>query len=156
MKAKNALFWLVYVILCVWGQRLIPGVDFFAPGVLHSLQEERGGQTLWLTLAVLFIHEGTGTLVFGAALLWYTAVIVVYFIGRWLFDAGNILFVSLMGLVLGCVHFGLLTAMQSLQATPATRPDLLLESLIQALAFPLIWIVLRILRKDWVARGDTA
>ena len=150
MRAKNIAFWLFFLVAGVWAQRFLPGVDMLAPGILVSLQEKRFAQTLWLTLIAIFIQEGVGALNFGVAILWYVSVFIVYFIGRWLFEAENILFILLLGLCLGGVHFGLLSSMQILQGLSAGRASLPVESLLQVIVFPSAWWIVKYFRKPWV------
>ncbi len=155
MKAKNIVFWLLFLVAGIWAQRFVPGVDMLAPGVLVSLQERRTAQTLWLLLIMILIQEGVGTFAFGAALLWYVAMLVVYFAGRWMFEAENFLFISLLGLCLGAAHLAIINSMQILQELGEIRKNLPMESLIQAFVFPVIWLVVRQLRKEWAPHADT-
>ena len=149
MRAKNIAFWLFFFIAGIWAQRFLPGVDMLVPGILASLQEKRTAQTLWLTCAAICIQEGTGTLVFGVAILWYSAVFIVYYIGRWLFEVETLLFIFLLSLCLGGVYFGILSAMQILQGLFGSRPSLLMESLLQVIVFSPAWWIVKSLRKAW-------
>ena len=153
MRAKNIAFWLLFLAAGIWAQRFLPGVDMFAPGILASLQEKRPAQTLWLTIIAIFIQEGVGTLNFGVAIVWYLSVFIIYFIGRWLFEAENVLFIFLLSVCLGGVHFGLLSSMQILQGISVSRPSLPVESLLQVVVFLSAWWIVKRFRKPWVPHG---
>ena len=155
MNGKNVAFWLLYLVVGVWAQRFVPGVDMLAPGILVSLQEKRTTQTLWLLLILVLIQEGTGTFVFGAAILWYVSMLIIYFAGRWMFETENFLFISLLGLCFGGAHLVIVNAMQILQELGEIRRTLPLESLIQAFVFPLLWLAVRQLRKGWAFHATT-
>ena len=155
MNSKNAAFWLLYLVAGVWVQRFVPGVDVLAPGILVSLQEKRAAQTLWLLLILILIQEGAGSFAFGAAILWYTGMLILYFVGRWMFEAENFLFILLLGLCLGGAHLTLINAMQTLQELGEIRKNLPMESLVQIFVFPLVWLLVRHLRKGWAFHADT-
>mgnify|MGYP006283986987 CR=1 FL=1 len=133
------IWWLLFTIAAIWAQSFMPGIDFLAPAVIVCLQMERLKQALWLTVAFIILQEGMGTLAFGAGLLWYGALILLYFIGRWLFESKNILFVFFIGLSLGAWHFILLQIMGQLENLPILTDTLLTESALQAVAFTIEW-----------------
>ena len=54
----RAIFWWgTYTILAVWVQKVVPGVDFLAPGIVLSMQEEAGHRTLWLAFIWILLQE---------------------------------------------------------------------------------------------------
>ena len=120
-------------------QSLMPGVDFLAPGLILSLQENKPRHTVALGILWLLIQEGTGSLAFGTVILWYGVLIGIFFFGHWLFEARSFLFVVLLGGCLGVLHFGLMHVMTQLQDWQAPPGRVLMESVIQAVVFPIEW-----------------
>jgi hypothetical protein len=133
------IWWLLFTIAAIWAQSFMPGIDFLAPAIIVCLQMERLKQAIWLTVAFLILQEGMGTLAFGAGLLWYGALIMLYFIGRWLFESKNILFVFFIGISLGIWHFILLKIMGQLENLPISTDPLLRESALQVAVFTIEW-----------------
>lgn len=52
-KLTAVLWWGTYTIIGVWAQRVFPGVDFLAPGIVLSMQEE-GAAVLFGSLSFGF------------------------------------------------------------------------------------------------------
>jgi hypothetical protein len=147
-------FWILFTLLGVVCQRLAPGVDFLAPGLVICLQERRGTSVVWLTLAFILLQEGVGSLAFGSMLLWYLALLLFYGLGRWLFESRNILFVFFLGLVMAAFRVPLLRVMGSLQdLTPAPGP-LIIQGAVQTFVFVLEWRVAYFLYKRLVRYED--
>lgn len=134
-----AIFWLLYTILGVWAQRVLPGVDVFAPALLVCLQERRLTQFVWLTLAWTLLLEGMGNLPFGNLFLWYGGMLVFFVVGRWLFESRNLIFVFIIGIFMGLWHYVLTMLMADLQNLALDPHALLVESVTQAVIFPLFW-----------------
>ena len=132
------LWWLVFTLLAVWASRIVPGVDFFGPGLVLCLQEQRG-ETFWLAGLWLLLLEGMGTMSFGYALVWFGAIVLMFHGGRWLFETRSFLFMCLMGAVLGAAHYALSLGMLTLEDMTVPRHRLLMEGLAQALVFPMQW-----------------
>lgn len=139
MRPASITFWVVFTISGVWLQSWVPGVDFLAPGIILAMQEEKWTVPVWLGLIWLFIQEGTGSLAFGAGLLWYGVLAGLYFFGHWLFEARNVLFMFILGLCLGSMHFLLINIMALLQDWSVPLQRLLFESALQTLVFPVEW-----------------
>lgn len=139
MNASKAVFWAVFTLTGVWLQSFMPGVDFLAPGLILCLQEEKPRTTVVLGLLWLLIQEGTGSLAFGTAVLWYGVLAALFFLGHWLFEARNFVFMVILGGCLGVLHFGLMNVMTYLQDWLVSPGRVLLESLVQAVVFPLEW-----------------
>ena len=133
------LWWLAFTVLCIWGQSMLPGVDFFAPGMAVSLRWQKAGATIVLTLAWVAIQEGAGGLAFGYAILWYTVLISLLTVGRWLLDPGSLQFQALLGLALGLAHFFLLYLMAVLEMRAFPLLRVLGECLLQAVLYPVLW-----------------
>ena len=139
MNPARILFWIFFTLGGVWLESVIPGVDFLAPGLILAMQEETWSVPIWLGLAWLFVQEGTGSLAFGAGLLWYGGLAGLYFFGHWLFEARNFLFKFIVGLCLGVMHFVLVNLMALLLDWTVPMERLLMESVLQALIFPVEW-----------------
>ncbi len=146
MKPNNFTWWILFFICGIWAQFFVPGVDFLIVGIMLALQEGRLAQTVWVTLAVVLLQEGLGSLAFGSSLLWYAMAIGLFKLGQWLFQARNLVFMGLMGLALGLWHFILTDMMAYLQAFAVERERLVFESLLQGLLFPVAWVVAAELR----------
>ena len=146
MTMKNVLWWLGFLIAAIFAQNMLQGADFLVVGLVISLQEEKWPQSLWLGLIFTMIQEGSGSLAFGSSILWYGAVIGLFLIGRWLFEARSIVFVMVLGVGLGAWHYGLVKCMVFLQDLDISSRRLFLESLVQAVVFPPAWVLANILR----------
>ena len=144
MPTSNALailWWAAYTVIGVWAQRTLPGIDFFAPGLILSLQEQSGQRSILLALIWILLIEGMGSLPFGYGLAWYGSLAVMFFSGRWLFEARSILFMALIGLGLGALHPALGYGLASLAKLRISMEPLFIEGAMQAVAFPVIWLV---------------
>lgn len=139
MNPAAIAFWTVFTACGIWLQSLIPGVDFLAPGLILALQQEKWTVTIWLGLAWLFIQEGTGSLAFGTGLLWYGVLTALYYLGHWLFEAKNFLFMFILGASLGLSHLLLTQVMAVLQDWTIPPERLIIEGILQALIFPVEW-----------------
>ena len=135
------LWWALFTICGIWGQSLVPGVDFFAPGMAVSLRWQKPGATVILALIWMAIQEGAGGLAFGYAILWYVTLFVLLTIGRWLLDPGSLQFQALLGLALGLAHFLLLYLMAILEMRAFPVKRVLMECLLQIIIYPVLWYV---------------
>ncbi len=133
------LWWIGFTCAAVWLQTLLPGVDFLAAGFILSLQEERPTVSVWLAMAWLFIQEGSGSLAFGTGILWYGFLAAVFYFGHWFFEAKNFVFMIILGVCLGCMHFVLTHTMAILQDWYIVSDRIVVESLLQATLFPMEW-----------------
>lgn len=141
-SALAVLWWAVYTVLGIWAQRTLPGIDFFAPGIILSLQEETSGQrTALLGLICILLMEGMGSLPFGYGLAWYGLMAAFFFTGRWLFEPRSILFMALIGIWMGALHPILIYALASLSNLQVAMKPLLIQGAMQAVAFPLVWVI---------------
>ena len=134
------LWWGTYTVLCVWAQRFLPGVDFLAPGIVLSMQEQGGVRTVWLAVIWILLLEGMGNLPFGYGVAWYGLLIVFYVVGRWLFEARSFLFMCLLGLGLGVLHPVLLYFFSTLSNLDVSLTTAAVEGVLQVLIFPLVWV----------------
>ncbi|MDR1490258.1 MAG: hypothetical protein LBS65_07225 [Desulfovibrio sp.] len=146
-------WWCAYISGALFVQRFIPGVDALAPGFLISLQEENRRQCFWLFILFTLIQEGTGSLLFGAAALWYGVQMLLFRIGSVIFVKDNIIFIALYSGCLGVYHFLLTWLMCAVQGVHMNFETLLGESVIQTLIIPLIWAVAHIVKPGNAAGG---
>ena len=109
------LFWFAYTVAGVWLQYLLPGADVFAPALVVCLQERRLRQFAWLLPCWIILMEGSGNMPFGSMILRYAALVAVFVAGRWLFESRNVVFVFIIGIVMGGWHFLLSQIMAGLQ-----------------------------------------
>lgn len=134
------LWWAAYTVVGVWIQKFVPGVDFLAPGIVLSMQEEAGHRTVWLAIVWILLQEGMGSLPFGYGVAWYMLLATFYFVGRWLFEARSVLFMCLLGVGLGVLHPLLTYGLASLANLTVSINMLIVEGVIQALIFPIVWM----------------
>ncbi|MFZ5425517.1 MAG: hypothetical protein ACOZEN_00975 [Thermodesulfobacteriota bacterium] len=145
MNGRKVAFWSVFTLSGVWLQSFMPGVDFLAPGLILCLQEEKVRTTVFLGLLWLLIQEGTGSLAFGTAVIWYGVLAAMFFFGHWLFEARNFVFIAILGACLGVLHFGLMHVMTQLQDWLVPAGRVFMESIVQAVVFPVEWGILYII-----------
>lgn len=139
MNGPRLTFWAVFTLAGLWMQSFMPGVDFLAPGLILSLQEEKPRTTVILGIIWLLLQEGSGSLAFGTVVLWYGVLAALFFFGHWLFEAKNFLFMIILGACLGVLHFGLMNVMTQLQDWRVPPGRVLLEAVVQAVVFPVQW-----------------
>lgn len=149
MKLRNLAWWSIFFIISILLQRTLPGIDFLVIGLLISLQERNPLQILWILLTIVIIQEGCGTLDFGVSILWYSCVIGLYFIGCWLFETKNLLFVFLLSICIGLTKFFIIILMSHLQNLPDNFSLLIDECILQSILIPFIW-KLASLTRSWV------
>ena len=140
-SALAFLWWGAYTLLGVWAHRTVPGIDFFAAGLIVSLQEESGQRSVVLAVIWILLIEGAGNLPFGYGLAWYGLLAAAFLAGRWLFEARSYLFMALLGLWLGALHPALVYGLAALANLEVVMKPILIQGLIQAAAFPVIWLV---------------
>ena len=145
MRGARAGFWMVFTVSGLWLQSFMPGVDLLAPGLVLSLQEEKIRTSILLGLVWLLIQEGTGSLAFGTVILWYGILAALFYLGHWLFEAKNFLFMVIIGVALGVLHIVLMDVMGQLQGWRILMGRTFMEGVIQAVVFPVEWGLLYIL-----------
>jgi len=143
-------WWIIYTVAAVWLQRFFPGLDFFLPGLILCLQLRKYHYAFWFGLVWIFIQEGTGTMTFGACLLWYMVLVLIFFWFRFFFSTGSFVFILLLSVFVGFWHWAVVHIMSELQEVAVDTEILILESLQTILLFPVIWGVLYYLRMRWV------
>ena len=90
----------------------------------------------------ILLQEGMGTRPFGAVIVWYAAVILLFKMGRWLFEVENFIFVFLLSACLGAAYYAIAWLMAPLQNLPFDVQGTLDTSLIQAIFVPFAWRLL--------------
>jgi hypothetical protein len=106
------------------------------------MQEHGGYRTFWLATAWVLLLEGIGNMPFGFGVAWYGLLVVFYIVGRWLFEARSVPFMFLLGVGLGLLRPLLVYSLGTLASLQVPLKPLLLESLAQALLFPIVWILI--------------
>ncbi|GAB1255074.1 hypothetical protein [Desulfovibrio falkowii] len=139
---RDVIWWLCFLAAAVGIQAFVPGLDVMTVGLIILLQERDYKSMLWLLPLFILLQEGMGTRVFGGVIVWYIAVIVLFRMGRWLFEAENFLFIFLLSACLGAAYFGVAWLMAPLQDLPFNFQDTLDKSLIQAIFIPFAWKLL--------------
>ncbi len=134
-------WWALFTMLAVWAQYFIPGIDFLAPGILVSLQEERPSVTAWLVLFWILLQEGMGSLFFGSALLLYGTLILAFYLGRAFFDPRSLTLMCFLGGLLGICHFLFTLMILRLENMVFLLDRVFFESVAQAVLLPLLWFV---------------
>lgn len=134
-------WWGAYTVIGIWTQKVLPGVDFLAPGIILSMQEQAGHRTFWLAVVWILLLEGMGNLPFGYGVAWYGLLVTFYFVGRWLFEARSILFMCLLGIGLGVLHPTLTYCLARLGNLTISMDQAIAAGMMQAVAFPVVWLV---------------
>lgn len=137
----RALWWIGFGAAAIWAQTLLPGVDFLAAGLVFSFQEEGHGRALLLALIFGLLQEGMGSQPFGASVLWYWFLYLLVSLGQYIFQPRSTPFAALLGLTLGLLHLLQTYAMATLAVKAVPLDRVLLESLLQAVVFPLEWLL---------------
>ena len=149
----NILWWVAFFVFGLALQQALPGTDVLVAGLFLALQERRPFQLAVVLLALILVQEGVGTLDFGTSVLWYLLVITLFFIGRWMFETENWLFVLLLSGCIGLAHYGVIWLMTRLQFIPLDTTQLLDESILQALLTPFVWQCSMMARR-WVVPNE--
>lgn len=148
-KFRNTCWWLFFMAAAICLQALAPGLDVLAVGIIILLQERDYKNMLWLLPLFVLLQEGMGTRVFGGVIVWYAAIMVLFRLGRWLFEVENFVFIFLLSSCLGAAYYGVAWLMAPLQDIPFSVQDTLDKSLIQALFLPFAWRLL-IATRHWI------
>ncbi len=146
MLWRNAAWWLIYSFAAVAMQAVFSGLDFFLPGFLLALQEQRPVQSLFVGLWFIVLQEGMGSLAFGGIALMYVLTVIFFYSGCQLFQGRNFLFVVLLGAVLAAIRYVLFPVLCRLQDFPVRMDVLFNECLFQVFLTPFAWWGARSLR----------
>lgn len=148
MKWRHVCWWLCFTIMAIFVQSLAPGLDALVVGLLVLLQEDDYRNMLWLAPLFVLLQEGMGSRPFGSIIVWYAATVIMFKIGRWLFDTRSFLFMFLLSACLGGAYFLMAWLMAPLQNMAFNVADALDKSLTQALFLPFAWRCVVALRKN--------
>ena len=135
-------WWLCFLAVGVCVQALAPGLDVLAVGLIILLQERDYRNLVWLLPLFVLVQEGMGTRPFGAVIVWYASIVVLFRLGRWLFEVENFVFVFLLSACLGAAYYGVTWLMAPLQNLDFNVEDTLDKALLQAIFMPFAWRLL--------------
>lgn len=138
----NVCFWCCFAVIAICVQAMVPGLDVLVTGIIIVLQERDWRTLLWLLPLLVLLQEGMGTRPFGSVIIWYAATIVIFRLGRWLFETDNFLFVFILSACLGATYYGIAWLMAPLQNIAFNVEDTLDKSLLQAIFLPFAWRLL--------------
>ncbi len=147
MSLVAFIWWIIFIFLAVLIQSLVPALDAMLIGLILVLQEKRYKDLFWLLPLLILVQEGVGSRDFGGMILWYFTVIIIFIIGRWLFEVQNVLFVLLMAVCLGGLHFALVYTLAPLQDITVDIELLSRESIYQAVFVPVAWWLASLTRR---------
>lgn len=136
---RQIAWWCVFISAAICIQALAPGLDVLVVGLIMLLQEKDWKGLLWLLPLFILLQEGIGTRPFGASIVWYAATVVIYHLGRWLFETENFMFIFLLSACLGFAYFTVAWLMAPLQNLAFNIEDTLDKSLAQAIFIPFAW-----------------
>lgn len=148
-------WWLIVTAVGICFQAVLPGQDLLAVGFLLLLQESDYATMLWWVPLVILLQEGMGTRLFGGTIVWYILIAVLFYLGRWLFEARNFFFVFILSACLGVAYFCVAWFMAPLQNIQLDQRELLDVSLVQAFVMPLVWCIM-VLVKSIATRDEVA
>jgi len=149
----EALWWALYTVVGIWLQTLLPGIDCLAPGLIVCLQARRLTIAFWLAVLWILIQEGSGSLAFGASILWY-AGLVIFFYGLSLFLTVKSAFFGLfLSLFAGLWHFSIIFLLANLQELSINFNELLVQSLQTIIVFPVLWGIVSLIYHLRIAPG---
>ena len=154
MTVLNIIWWAAFLCCGLIMESLLPGIDILLIGLIIALQEGKLSQIFWVFLAVILLQEGIGALPFGASILSYSLLVLIFYGGRALLEQENILFVLLVAVSAGVGHYIFTQAMAALQGISLPGGRLALESLTQALILPPLWILAFVLRGKMVPHAQ--
>lgn len=146
MRPASIAFWVLFSLAGIWLENVIPGWTFM-PGFILAMQEEKCCTRSGWDWSGCSSRKATGSLAFGMGLLWYGLLAGLYFFGHWLFEARNFLFMFILGLCLGTMHFLLINVMSVLQDWVVPAQRLAMESILQTLIFPIEWGLLYLIHQ---------
>ena len=154
MTIINIIWWTLFLSVGLVVENLLPGTDVLLIGLIIALQEGKIAQIIWVFLAVILLQEGVGTLAFGSSILSYTAIVLIFYAGRALLEQENILFVLMVAASAGIGHYVFTEAMAALQNISLPGQRLAMESFIQVLILPPLWILAFALRGKMVPHAQ--
>ncbi|MDR1124819.1 MAG: hypothetical protein LBM64_01985 [Deltaproteobacteria bacterium] len=138
---RNFIWWAVYVVIAIWLQRLVPGLDALVPGLIICMKEKSQQQTVLFLIVCVLFQEGCGTLPFGSSIVWYGFAFACYYIGSWFFLVESRIFILLLSAALGVGRAAAFYGVGQLQTLQLDTSVLAAPALAQAMLTPLIlWL----------------
>ncbi len=138
---KAWMGWAIYTVVAVWAQEWCQGMDFFSPGLIVFLQTDHWKAGLWSALIWGIIQEGTGSLSFGAVLVFDAGLIGMFVMGKWLLEPENPLFVVALSMFLVLWREVVIMGLASLQDLIVSWSSLSFMAL-QCLVYILTWALI--------------
>lgn len=135
-------WWFSFFVLAILLQALCPGLDALVGALLLVLKNRDYRALFWLLPLLIILQEGMGTRIFGTIVLWYVAVILIFWVGRWMFESNRLTFVLLLSICLGGAYFGIAWLITPLDANVSMGFDvesMLRISAIETGYIPIIW-----------------
>ncbi len=154
MKLHNTLWWALFFCICVSIQNLISGIDVLVIGLLISMQEKNFIQIAWVLPLIILIQEGSGSMLFGASIVWYFCVILIFVIGRFLFEVENTFFMFMVSTCMGVAHVAIIHFFAMLQDAQIDLPRLVDEGILQVIIITLAWSITNFTRNILVTRYE--
>lgn len=139
---RNIAWWCGFLACALTAQSTVPGLDMMSVGLIILLQEKDYRNMAWFLPVCVLLQEGIGTRPFGSVIVWYAAVIVLFRIGRWLFEVESFVFIFLLAACLGGAYFAEAWLMAPLQGLTFNVADTVDLSLMQAIFIPVAWWLL--------------
>ena len=150
MSSANLLWWGAYIVVALWLQKLLPGLDALVPALIICLQDENKQQTAVFLFICIMIQEGAGTLPFGGSIVWYSSAIAAYYIGGRFFMGGNFMFIVVLSIAMGASRALIFAGMGLLQPLPLDYQVMHRSYILQILLTPLIWYLAKKTRDSMV------
>ncbi|MBQ7456056.1 MAG: hypothetical protein IJS54_00380 [Desulfovibrio sp.] len=150
----NVGFWLLFTVVGVIVEMLIPRIDAFVAGILVLLQERRYASLLWVLPLFVAIQEGLGTRMFGGSIVWYAVVILLFFVGERFFTTDTVPFVLAISAAYGCAFYGLHILMAPLQELAIDTGKLMDVAILQAVVIPVVWRICRYARRTETPKDE--
>ncbi len=136
---KEILWWILVTIFGIGAEVGIKGIGPFIPALLLCLQLEKIGASIFLAIFWMIIQEGGGNIPFGSVLLWYMGMAFVFFWLKNYLSSNGIIFVILMSVCSALWYFISIYTLTSLEEITIKQDILFHNSLIQLIAFPILW-----------------
>lgn len=150
MTPSNLLWWAGYIVAAIVLQKLVPGLDALVPALIICLQDRDKQQTAVFLVICMIIQEGTGTLPFGASIVWYSTVIAAYYVGGWFFMGESLMFVIVLSVAMGVTRALIFFGMGLLQPLSLDYQSMHRIYVLQVVLTPLIWAVAAKTRSKFV------
>ena len=149
----ESLWWALYTVVGIWLQTLLPGTDCLAPGLIVCLQARRWSVAFWLAAVWILLQEGSGSLAFGASILWYAGLVICFYGLSLFLTVKSAFFVVLLSFFAGVWHFSVIFLLANLQELSINFNQLLVQSLQTIIIFPVLWGIVSLIYHLRIAPG---